>query len=198
MQDSLCPFSIFSSGGHFVKPKGTILAILVKDNKRNISVKFRVRVTDPHCRHLRRKIKFGTKNRKLAKTSGEKNILPELPATEPYNCRTCLSHRPWLNKSPINNSIIGQKTVKLTWIWWKRYKITCRDAQFDSSTAHFPSPSSSIFMMFCRNYQSGVASPTSRKFTKNVTTWNSMSNTNMENKLITREIIIVINRFGLC
>ena len=34
----------------------------------------RVRVTDRHCRHLRRKIKFGTKNNKLAKTSGEKNI----------------------------------------------------------------------------------------------------------------------------
>ena len=34
----------------------------------------RVRVTDRHCRHLRRKIKFGTKNHKLAKTSGEKNI----------------------------------------------------------------------------------------------------------------------------
>ena len=33
-----------------------------------------VRVTDRHCRHLRRKIKFGTKNHKLAKTSGEKNI----------------------------------------------------------------------------------------------------------------------------
>ena len=27
--------------------------------------------------------------------------------------------------------------------------------------------------------------------------WNPMSNTKMENKLITREIIIVINRFGL-
>ena len=35
---------------------------------------YRVHVTDPHCRHLRRKIKFGTKNHKLAKTSGEKNI----------------------------------------------------------------------------------------------------------------------------
>ena len=35
---------------------------------------YRVRVTDHHCRHLRRKIKFGTKNHKLAKTSGEKNI----------------------------------------------------------------------------------------------------------------------------
>ena len=33
-----------------------------------------IRVTDRHCRHLRRKIKFGTKNHKLAKTSGEKNI----------------------------------------------------------------------------------------------------------------------------
>ena len=39
MHDSLCPFSIFSSGGHFVKPKGTILANLVKGHKRNISVK---------------------------------------------------------------------------------------------------------------------------------------------------------------
>ena len=35
---------------------------------------YRVRVTDHHCRHLRRKIKFGTKNHKLVKTSGEKNI----------------------------------------------------------------------------------------------------------------------------
>ena len=34
----------------------------------------RVRVTDRHCRHLRRKIKFGTKKHKLAKISGEKNI----------------------------------------------------------------------------------------------------------------------------
>ena len=34
----------------------------------------RVRVTDRHCRHLLRKIKFGTKNHKLAKASGEKNI----------------------------------------------------------------------------------------------------------------------------
>ena len=42
-----------------------------------------------------------------------------------------------------------------------------------------------------------VASPTSRKFTQNVIMWNPMSNTKMENKLITREIIIVINRFGL-
>ena len=39
MHDSLRPFSIFSSGGYFVKPKGTILAILVKGNKKNISVK---------------------------------------------------------------------------------------------------------------------------------------------------------------
>ena len=39
MHDSLRPFSFFSSGGHFVKPKGTILAILVKGHKRNISVK---------------------------------------------------------------------------------------------------------------------------------------------------------------
>ena len=37
--DSLCPFSIFSSGGYFVKPKGTILGILVQGHKRNISVK---------------------------------------------------------------------------------------------------------------------------------------------------------------
>ena len=42
----------------------------------------RVHVTDRHCHHLRRKIKFGTKkNHRLAKTSGEK-ISPELPATE--------------------------------------------------------------------------------------------------------------------
>ena len=54
----------------------------------------RVRVTDRHCRHLGRKIKFGTKNHELVKTSGEKNISPELPATEPYNCRACLSHLP--------------------------------------------------------------------------------------------------------
>ena len=152
-----------------------------------------VRVTDRHCRHLRRKIKFGTKNHRLTKTSGE--ISPELPGTEPYNSRACLSHLPWLYNSPINNSIFDQKT------WWKRYKVTCRDAQFDSSTAHFPRLSSSIFMTLCRNYQSGinvrVASPTSRKFTQNVITWNPLSNTNMENKLITREIIIVINRFGL-
>ena len=33
MHDSLCPFSIFSSGDHFVKPKGTILAILVKGHE---------------------------------------------------------------------------------------------------------------------------------------------------------------------
>ena len=39
MHDSLRPFFIFSSGGHFVKPKVTILAILVKGHKRNISVK---------------------------------------------------------------------------------------------------------------------------------------------------------------
>ena len=39
MHDSLCSFSIFSSVGHFVKPKGIILAILVKGHKRNISVK---------------------------------------------------------------------------------------------------------------------------------------------------------------
>ena len=71
----------------------------------------RVRVTDRHSRHLRRKIKFGTKNHKLAKTSGEKKILSELPATEPYNCRACLSHLPWLYNSPINNSVIDQKTV---------------------------------------------------------------------------------------
>ena len=36
--------------------------------------KCRVRVTDRHCRHLRRKIKFVTKNHKLVKASGEKNI----------------------------------------------------------------------------------------------------------------------------
>ena len=39
MHDSLRPFSIFSSGGHFVKPKGTNFAILVKGHKRNISEK---------------------------------------------------------------------------------------------------------------------------------------------------------------
>ena len=33
-------FSIFSSGGHFVKWSGTILAILVKGQERNISVKY--------------------------------------------------------------------------------------------------------------------------------------------------------------
>ena len=32
-------FSIFSSGGHFVQPRGTTLAILVKGHKRPISVK---------------------------------------------------------------------------------------------------------------------------------------------------------------
>ena len=32
-------FSIFSFGGNFDQPRGTILAILVKDHKRNISVK---------------------------------------------------------------------------------------------------------------------------------------------------------------
>ena len=37
-----------------------------------ISKNCSVRVTNCHCRHLRRKIKFGTKNHKLAKTSGEK------------------------------------------------------------------------------------------------------------------------------
>ena len=33
-------FSIFSSGGHFVQPNITILAILVKGHMRKISVKF--------------------------------------------------------------------------------------------------------------------------------------------------------------
>ena len=33
-------FSIFSSGGHFVQKSGTILAILVEDHPRNISVIF--------------------------------------------------------------------------------------------------------------------------------------------------------------
>ena len=42
MHDSLCPFSIFSSGGHLVKPKGTILAILVKGHKRKISSKWQI------------------------------------------------------------------------------------------------------------------------------------------------------------
>ena len=32
----------------------------------------------------------------------------------------------------------------------------CRDAQFDSSTTHFPHLSSSIFMTLRRNYQSGI------------------------------------------
>ena len=32
-------FSIFSSGGNFVQPSGTILAFLVKRHKRNTSVK---------------------------------------------------------------------------------------------------------------------------------------------------------------
>ena len=32
-------FSIFSSGDHFIQQSRTILAILVKGNKRNISVK---------------------------------------------------------------------------------------------------------------------------------------------------------------
>ena len=157
----------------------------------NRGVEISVRVTD---RHLRRKIKFGTKIIDWRKQVAKK-ISPELPATEPYNCRACLSHLPWLYNSPINNSVINQKT------WWKWYKVTCCDAQFDSSTAHFPRLSSVIFMTLCRNYQSGinvrVASPTSRKFTQNVITWNPLSNTKMENKLITREIIIVINRFGL-
>ena len=39
----------------------------------------RVRVTDRHCHHLRRKIKFGTKNHKLAKTSGEKKYRLNYP-----------------------------------------------------------------------------------------------------------------------
>ena len=39
MHDSLLPFPFFSSGGHFVQPNGTILAILVKGHKRDISVK---------------------------------------------------------------------------------------------------------------------------------------------------------------
>ena len=43
------------------------------------SVTYRVRDTDRHCRHLRRKIKFGTKNHKLAKTSGKKNYLLDYP-----------------------------------------------------------------------------------------------------------------------
>ena len=32
-------FSTFSSGGHFVQPSGTILAILVEGHSRNIPVK---------------------------------------------------------------------------------------------------------------------------------------------------------------
>ena len=32
-------FIIFSSGGHFVQRSGTILALLVEGNRRNISVK---------------------------------------------------------------------------------------------------------------------------------------------------------------
>ena len=35
----LTGFSIFSSGGHYVQPSGTILAYLVKGHSRNISVK---------------------------------------------------------------------------------------------------------------------------------------------------------------
>ena len=61
---------------------------------RERTLTYRVRVTNRHCRHLCRKIKFDTKNHKLAKTSGEVKISPELPATEPYNCRACLSHLP--------------------------------------------------------------------------------------------------------
>ena len=156
-------------------------------------IAIRVRVTDRHCRHLRRKIKFSTKNHKLAKTSGDKKhrlnylLLSHIIVARVY--RTFL------------DCIIRQLTTQLIWIWWKRYKVMCRDGQFDSSTANFPRLSSSIFMTLCRNYQSGinvrVASPTSRKFTQNVITWNPLSNTKMENNLITREIIIVINRFSL-
>ena len=36
---SFIGFSIFSSGGDFVKRKGTVLAILVEGHPRNISVK---------------------------------------------------------------------------------------------------------------------------------------------------------------
>ena len=39
MEMSFKGFSIFSSGDHFVQQSGTILAILVKGDKRNISVK---------------------------------------------------------------------------------------------------------------------------------------------------------------
>ena len=35
MHDSLRPFSIFSSGGHFVQQSQTILAILVKEHESN-------------------------------------------------------------------------------------------------------------------------------------------------------------------
>ena len=39
MHDCLLPFLFFfSSGGHFVQPNGTILTILVKGRKRDISV----------------------------------------------------------------------------------------------------------------------------------------------------------------
>ena len=39
MEMSFKHFSIFNSGDHFVQQSRTILAILVKEDKRNISVK---------------------------------------------------------------------------------------------------------------------------------------------------------------
>ena len=71
---------------------------------------FRVRVTDRHCRHLRRKIKFGTKNHKLAK-----KISPELPTTESYNCRACLSHLDCIIRQLATQlSIRKRELIKLT------------------------------------------------------------------------------------
>ena len=40
------------------------------------------------------KNKIWHKKHKLAKISGEKKKSPELPATESFNCRACLSHLP--------------------------------------------------------------------------------------------------------
>ena len=53
----------------------------------------RVRVTDRHCRLLRRKINLAQKIINWRKQVAKK-ISPESPATEPYNCRACLSHLP--------------------------------------------------------------------------------------------------------
>ena len=43
-------FSIFSSGGHYIHPSGTILAILVQGNKRNISLNYFESGLWPRCR----------------------------------------------------------------------------------------------------------------------------------------------------